>query len=229
MLSKINASQGWVLEVFTSKIDPNCLFPDHQRQWNMTMSSVVGAHGMCTTQNLMKKNWPYNSVPDDWGALDWPLIGMLIYRFKRGNANPMWRSKYSCGDSQHVRWLCSTKFFIVNDLCPFRFKLTLIFVTKTLWVNMFFKFSVEFCKFTAKFASNFQYTIEYLLHVRSNFNSTLILFFSCIIQYRPGHIFYSLTASVVSIDITITENGIILNSFQVRHWFLLLAWVSVWK
>lgn len=32
---------------------------------------------------------------------------------------------------------------------------------------------------------------------------------------RRGHIFYSLTASVVSLDITITEAGIILNSFQV--------------
>ncbi|XP_031626289.1 protein CASC1-like, partial [Contarinia nasturtii] len=31
---------------------------------------------------------------------------------------------------------------------------------------------------------------------------------------KPGHIFYSLTASVVSIDITITETGLILNSFQ---------------
>lgn len=37
----------------------------------------------------------------------------------------------------------------------------------------------------------------------------------CVFMARRGHIFYSLTASVVSLDITITESGIILNSFQV--------------
>lgn len=33
-------------------------------------------------------------------------------------------------------------------------------------------------------------------------------------MHRPGSIFISLTAAVISIEITITEKGIILNSFQ---------------
>lgn len=41
-----------------------------------------------------------------------------------------------------------------------------------------------------------------------------VYIFTLFTIHRPGSIFFSLTAAVISIDITITQKGIILNSFQ---------------
>lgn len=161
-------------------------------------------------QNSMKRSLPSNFGLADWAALDWQLIGMLIYRSRHGS----WSRTLNRTPFINFWFLLEnngTPIFIFPRLSLAPFGSLLIFYSILI-----------FMPFTSLL-------IFAILQWNKSISLSLLPLSNTPIFISPGSIFFSLTAAVVSVELTIKSDGFILQSFQVGDMPAKLFYFLYWR